>query len=405
MRLKKRLTIRRLAALVALFALCFCIVREHPSLKRQRLRERNARMVRRVNEGKSVIDTFRALHPPDIATSAWHQRLISVDDAWANFGFSDPAVPETEIENALNEMRAVAAGATSGTAEGDLYAILDVIAHAQINGASQKRGLHRHVAVAFESDQRDSFLGFERGTGANGQLVDYALKLAGMRSVAPLAGLRGALRAPDWRVRAMACRGLREIGANGGMTESVTALAGALKDRDGLVRMIAMESLRAMALKFPGPTRKPRAQDQIIAATRAAFEGFIGLFGDAMRDPESAVRVAAIDVLGTLDSIGSNVRSTSPLLIEVVRGDPDPDARWHGALVLGRVGEPVRAVPVLIEALVDPDTTVQRAAAEGLARLGPRGREAVPELTAALDTDNFRVRQAVKAALQNIRGE
>jgi len=89
-------------------------------------------------------------------------------------------------------------------------------------------------------------------------------------------------------------------------------------------------------------------------------------------------------------------------LIEILAWDPDSEARWHAALAVGRLGEPARSVPALIKAIADPDSVVQRAAGESLSHLGPRAKAALPALTAALDSPNFRVREAVKAALQKI---
>jgi hypothetical protein len=79
----------------------------------------------------------------------------------------------------------------------------------------------------------------------------------------------------------MACRGLKAIGLDGGMKESVMVLAGACHDCDGLVRTIAMESLRAIALQSAGPLRQPRGHEEAAAALRSAFDEFIGVFGQS----------------------------------------------------------------------------------------------------------------------------
>jgi HEAT repeat protein len=62
-----------------------------------------------------------------------------------------------------------------------------------------------------------------------------------------------------------------------------------------------------------------------------------------------------------------------PLLRDALR-DPDPELRWRAAEALGRIGPGARdAVPDLTAALKDPDEAVRRWAAWALGRV--EGRE------------------------------
>ena len=57
------------------------------------------------------------------------------------------------------------------------------------------------------------------------------------------ADLSAGLTPPDWHVRVMACRALKELGLAGRRNEAIEAEVRALKDDDALVREIALESL------------------------------------------------------------------------------------------------------------------------------------------------------------------
>jgi HEAT repeat protein len=55
-------------------------------------------------------------------------------------------------------------------------------------------------------------------------------------------------------------------------------------------------------------------------------------------------------------------------LLETLQGDPDPDARYGAARVLGMIGNP-RAVPHLIKSLSDPEPAVRYWAIDALVML------------------------------------
>ncbi len=91
----------------------------------------------------------------------------------------------------------------------------------------------------------------------------------------------------------------------------------------------------------------------------------------------------------------------APQLLELARSQ-DPDRRWWALRALARVGD-ADAVPLLGDALADPDPAIRAVAALALAQLCARAPEAVapvlPGLARLLADDDGLVRQAAGDAL------
>jgi HEAT repeats len=83
---------------------------------------------------------------------------------------------------------------------------------------------------------------------------------------------------------------------------------------------------------------------------------------------------AATDALGRIGA------AAVPALVGALR-DPDPAVRLKAVEVLGRMGDDAQAaVPDLIRLLDDPDPNVSKAATRTLGRIGPAAKAAVPAL-------------------------
>jgi HEAT repeat protein len=136
---------------------------------------------------------------------------------------------------------------------------------------------------------------------------------------------------------------------------AVPALAGALQDRMPTVALSA-----ALALTQIDPTR---ARD---AVPRLA---------DALDDAAAAEALA---------DMGSEARAAVPALIAALK-HREKAVRDSARHALGRIGPP--AVPALIDALKSPSEGIDVLAAEALAVVLPRPKEAVPALRDALQRD------------------
>lgn len=113
------------------------------------------------------------------------------------------------------------------------------------------------------------------------------------------------------------------------------------------------------------------------------------------------VGTSIFDQHGALDKIVEIGGPAVDPLIEALRNEYDPVARWVSAEALGRIGDG-RAVNPLIAILInDPHADVRWHAADALGTLGDD--RAVEALTAALkDKDNW-VRDFAKKSLETIK--
>ncbi len=136
-------------------------------------------------------------------------------------------------------------------------------------------------------------------------------------------------------------------------------------------------------------TRYASAEEQNDAAQRAfmvlgaqAQSAVPALLEIANRNISPASRYAAIDALG---NIGPRASEAVPSLLRWATNGEGPQA-CHAITALGRVGaEPHRVLPVLTNALSDPN--VRPCAASALGEFGTNASLAVPALVRLLDSD------------------
>lgn len=190
----------------------------------------------------------------------------------------------------------------------------------------------------------------------------------------PVSSWIDTLRAGDDEARARAAYVLGESGADA--PGVAPALAGALKDRNPMVRRNAAAALARFG-----------AHPDTVAA----------LLG-ALKDSEHPVRQEAARSLALVRPLPPE--AVGPLL-EVTRAESDAATRVFAITALGHAGDrAVEAIPTLIDTLKEPPPAgaahPSAAAVQSLSEIGPAAR---PALVAALDSPNARIRAAAAGLL------
>lgn len=223
-------------------------------------------------------------------------------------------------------------------------------------------------------------------------------------------------REPLPEVRQAALAALGAIGKN--EPKVVPVLMRAAKSRDpeeisaalagmGRLGSVALEALDIVLLcvYHPMPAVR-RAALQALGAI-APLEIALPHLLRALGDEHSDVRVAAMDILG---SLGAAAQAAIPALLDRLK-DPDPKIRAAAALSLSRIGSDSQAlVPELMQLLADEAFAVRVAAVRALGNLGPLAEAAIPELLKLLEQKDTRwkwceeeeLKKAVEEALGKI---
>jgi len=216
-----------------------------------------------------------------------------------------------------------------------------------------------------------------RGFDPMGKAAD-GRRLAVICAIDPAAGRELCLRAlgagsPVVRLHALGC---------------LPAVAPEEVERIGL-ELLASKSkadLRAAAVKALG--RSGAASAEVVSA----------LVG-ALADKDYWVARAAVDALGAIGS---------PAVVAVVAAlkHPDKDVRMRATWILQRIGPGAEAaVPALVEALADGgDWWMKRNALAALGAIGPRAGAALPAVIEAMDDAEERHRAAAAIASGRIAG-
>lgn len=174
-------------------------------------------------------------------------------------------------------------------------------------------------------------------------------------------------------------RALRQLEDSGrAAAEAVPALAEAMEDEDGDVRLLAAAALREIG---------PAAAEAAPALAKALRwgHGGIDLYFRA---------IAALREIGP---------AAVPALVAALN-DLDAQVRWEAAAALHVIGPAAaEAVPALAEALKDQDAHIRSRAADALREIGPAAAEAVPALVVALKDQHIHVRTSAASALDSIR--
>ena len=200
---------------------------------------------------------------------------------------------------------------------------------------------------------------------------------AGDTDSADLFALIKCLENKDAKVRGESAHRLASLGSRA--LPAARALMKALQDEEALVRQSA-----AVALGELGP----EARDQV---RQAVFT--------ALKDADAGVRLAALEAL---DNLGKPDLTELPVLLSVLRASVERQQFKTSLLVarsLARLGPRAKdAVPQLRELLKTEERTVRVAAMSALRKIGPTARAAAPDLVELLkDTDHALRMQAAFA--------
>jgi HEAT repeat protein len=207
-----------------------------------------------------------------------------------------------------------------------------------------------------------------------------------------------------------------------------TTMARASRDPDPGVRIRACQALEDMAtarqritgkggsdITFPPPggddggSSRLDTRHEYIAFARAqtqpqtaaqAIEATLNTVPKNLRDPDVAVRLAALDYL---EMLGPDAAPAAPALIAALR-DPNLFVRWAATRTLGKIG-PVNlneSIPALARLLSDPDLDVRVTAAAVLEHFGKDAAPAADAIARSVNRGDAEFRIAALRALQAV---
>ena len=185
--------------------------------------------------------------------------------------------------------------------------------------------------------------------------------------------LTQALSAPDEDIRALAVIGLSEFGSTAPAV--LPALTGAMHDGSDQVRRRAVRSLGDF-----GHAALPSLPHLVCA----------------LEDSATCVRMEAMSAIGR---IGPDAEPAVPHVI-LLLADEDVRVRTVAGATLKKIG--AASVPLLVEALADPDALVRERAAIILGQMGVGDDEVIEGLFEALSDFDEDVRSAARQALKAI---
>ena len=393
---RPRFRLRKLLWAIALIAIALWVGR-YPYFYLQA----GARFQARSQQATALISSYRSNRPPEIVDPDWQTAINAVEEAWAKTIAARGYIAEAELEDILSQMRALADRTNSYRAEGDLYAIMDLLGHFTSKVPST------NYLYSMRANLKEKLQG-KNGTSAGA--IKYARALVGEKSPDVFADLSAGLTHQDWHVRVMACRALKELGLAGRRNEAIEAQVRALKDDDALVRQIALESLAELGPEavatFPAIDdllrRDPSSQVRVTAAHVLAQLDPSGklsvpLLAAMLRDPDFGLRIS---LLRDLNAFGPKGEAATHGLIEIIeQNDEDYKAlrpgqnqsvRGFAVGALARVSPASIAVPILVKALrreqSRKDAHLAGAILQTLGQIGPEAAPAIPVLVETYNT-------------------
>jgi HEAT repeat protein len=202
-----------------------------------------------------------------------------------------------------------------------------------------------------------------------------------------------ASRDPDAGVRLRACQALEDmatarqrITGKGGSDITFPPPGG---DDGGSSRL----DTRHEYVSFARAQTQPQTAAQVIEATLKTVPR-------DLRDPDVAIRLAALDYL---EMLGPDAAPAAPAIIAAFQ-DPNLFVRWAATRVLGKIG-PVNlneSIPALARLLSDPDLDVRVTAATVLEHFGKDAAPAADALARVVNRGDAEFRIAALRALQAV---
>ena len=365
----------------------------------------NARFESRSQQASALISSYRTNGPPEIGDIEWHTAIDVVQDAWSKTIAARGHIDEDELENILSQMHSLADRTNSYRAEGDLYAIMDLLGHFTSQVPST------NYLYSMRANLKEKLQG-KNGTSAG--VIKYARAMVGENGADVFADLSAGLTHSDWHARAMVCRALKELGLAGRRNEAIAAEVRALKDDDALVREIALESLAELGPEavatFPAIDdllRRDRSSQvrvtaaHVLAQLDPSGKLSVPLLAAMLRDPDFGLRIS---LLRDLNAFGPKGEAATQGLIEIIeQNDEDYKAsspgqnqsvRGFAVRALARVSPASIAVPILVKALRREQNRKEFVMAGAILQtLGTIGPEAAPAIPVLVETYNTAVNE------------
>lgn len=250
-----------------------------------------------------------------------------------------------------------------------------------------------------------------------------------------------ALKSPEPRLRKIAARALIDLDPDPEITRPV--IAKAMQDASPEVLNDLLDAVASLGEKaVPRLTAALEHEEvrakvaTIIARIGAPAKAAAPALAAALADDDPSTRS---EILFAISAIGPDAKEAVPAVTKLLN-DPDMDVRYAACYALGRIGPDAmsakaelqskladddqfltmasawalasihptcpetckQSVPVLIEALAEPEAITRFHAAESLRSLGPLAKPAVEALKKTLEDDDEQVRKMATDALKVI---
>lgn len=170
----------------------------------------------------------------------------------------------------------------------------------------------------------------------------------------------------------------------------------------GILGEVAAPAIPLVATELTRPELTAEAAVALSFMGRQAFAPL----RDALASDDPIVRREALRSIGKLkERAPLDTNAVLPLLLDALK-DPDSGVRSVAATYLGIIHEGAdKAVPALIEALRDPDVEVRRASAEALGSFGAEAESGLPALRKASSDKDPDVAREAGLAIVKLQGK
>ena len=313
--------------------------------------------VNRLNPGRNAT---RA----EIAAIA-HQALVNSGRARAIASAYVPAITATPVVKAPVVKAPVETPAVTPVPQASVDEFAELVALLNSNEAARRKAAADALAASGTAAVPQLAQALESDSAPTRAAAAYALNKIGPGAAAATPTLLNALKDNDEIVRALATNTLAQVGLDQNVL--INILTAAIQSESGLVKDVAAEALVKTggdAIPALGKVLKNKSADRLARRTAATLIGDIGQTSE----------------LG-----GAALQSVIPILAETL-SDGDSDVRKAAAGALGDFGPLADvAIPELSRVLLGKNSGVSQTAARSLMKIG---RQSVPGLTAALNSDD-----------------
>ncbi|MGH7949016.1 MAG: HEAT repeat domain-containing protein [Candidatus Binataceae bacterium] len=194
-------------------------------------------------------------------------------------------------------------------------------------------------------------------------------------------------------------QGLGSALANNPLSHQMNARAGVDEITNRASQQTPFKIIKDVKLGMKDADPGARVQ-QLVKLRNVNHPEADGILIEALSDPDTRVKVKAIDILGARSANGAVTRMTQMLFLRTT----EPIVKLHLVAALGRIGDADSAMPVAEYYTGNPDERGRGTAVFALGEIG--SDRSVPVLTHAVEADESpMVRRLAKEALQKLGGE